>query len=555
MTGALLATIAWARAQYPLLEAREVIGLAMHWAADLLPVGAGIGLAIALGVRAAGVRSRATPLAAGIAVLAVAGVVALRGGAPVAVRATVAPAPLVASAPAVPAPNLVLITIDTLRADHLDAYGYARATAPSLTAFAADGVLFENAIAAAPATQLAVASLMTGLWPTSHADPSRRRPQGAPYLRSGFTTLAERFAAAGYGTAGFVANLAVRASEGYAQGFVTWDETAARHGTAERVLEPALAWLATARAPYFLWVHFMDPHHPYDAAALAPWEDPADLHAAALRLEWRSMTTDAQTKRMLAVRGERDLDAATRAVLIDRYDAEIRHADAALGELLAALARSGVTRANTWIAVAADHGEEFLDHGRLTHGHSLFDELLHVPLVVRGPSTPAGLRVAEQVSMVDLAATLLDAAGQTGADVDGRSLAPFWQKPGREPARDAIASREGKYVAWRTAEHKLVVAQAPAPAERAPVRGFAALGWMARVAFDSEHRPKVGYWPVADEPRESSFAPGSYDAARRAHAELVATAALRPPRDVAEDAPMVQDAATIEQLRALGYAQ
>src|SRR4030095_7165539 len=187
---------------------------------------------------------------------------------------------------------------------------------------------------------------------------------------------------------------------------------------------------------------------------------------------------------------EHALDAATRAFLVDRYDAEIRRADVGVAALLGALAQRGATRANTWVAVTADDGEALLAHGKLLHGHTLYDELLHVPLIVRGPATPAGLRVAAQVPAIDLAATLLDAAGQPIDDLDARSLAPFWEAPGREPERAAIASREGKYLAFRTGGHKLVIAQAPPPPVAAPVGGIAALRWMARPALDRGHRPK-----------------------------------------------------------------
>jgi arylsulfatase len=207
----------------------------------------------------------------------------------------------------------------------------------------------------------------------------------------------------------------------------------------------------------------MDPHHPYDTPVLGPWEDPDDARAAELRRTWRALPFDEQTARMQAVASEDDLDAATRAFLVDRYDAEIRRADAGVAALLGALAQRGATRANTWVAVTADHGEELLDHGKLLHGHTLYDELLHVPLIVRGPRTPPGCAWPRRCRAIDLAATLLDAAGQATDDLDARPLAPFWEAPGREPERAAIASREGKYLAFRAGGHKLVIAQAPPP--------------------------------------------------------------------------------------------
>lgn len=553
LAGAALAAIAWGRAQYPLLSAREAVALAARWSADLAPIGAAIGLAIAIALPLLGVRRRTASLAVLVAAAVIGAMLLARGTEPSSAHAPSPPVAIGPHEPPVDAPNLVLITIDTLRADHLDVYGYARPTAPAIAALARDGVLFETAISAAPATELAMASLLTGLWPVSHADPSRAQPEGAPFLRSGFATLAERLAAAGYETGAFVANSAVRGEEGFAQGFATFDESAAESGEVDALLGPALAWLASARAPFFFWLHVMDPHHPYDAPALAPWEDPADARAAALRAEWPALPFAEQTARMQAVERADDLDPATRAFLVDRYDAEILHADRGVAKLLAALEARGATRANTWIALTADHGEEFLDHGRLLHGHTLFDELLHVPLVVRAHDAPAGLRVAAQVPTIDVAATLLDAAGQPSADLDARSLAPFWRAGERTP-RAALASRDGKYVAWRTPTHKLVVPQAKPAPSRAPAGGIAALRWMARTAFDRSERPKGGYWPVTDEPAGAGVAAGAHAEARREEAALAALLAARPASNFAEDAAVALDPAALERLRALGYA-
>ncbi|RIK93023.1 MAG: hypothetical protein DCC71_24205, partial [Proteobacteria bacterium] len=503
-------------------------------------------------------RAGAARAAIALALLLVGALLVARGPAPPGadVTAPVSPDRSALADPASPRPNLVLVTIDTLRADHLTAYGYARDTAPQLAALAQRGVVFERAISAAPATLLATASLMTGLWPWSHADRGVAPPPGAPYLRRGFATLAERLADAGYDTAAFVANPALRAGEGFAQGFAHWDETAAmtETGAIDALLPRALAWIETAREPFFLWVHAMDPHHPYAAPALAPWEDPADARAAAIRAEWAALPVAQQTARMKDVERARDLDAATRAVLVDRYDAEIRHADAGVATLLAALAARGASEANAWIVVTADHGEEFLDHGRLLHGHTLFDELLHVPLLVLGPGVPAGVRVASQVPVIDVAATLLEAAGLGDPALDARSLAPHWSAGGAA-SRPAVASRDGKYVAFHEGGWKLVLAQAPYPAQTPRAGGVAGFRWMARAAFDTTHRPKVGFWPIAHEPRDPAVASGAHRTARRARDALEALRRAAPPRAVAFDPPLAPDAAAVEQLRALGYAR
>jgi arylsulfatase A-like enzyme len=506
--GAIVAGIAIARAQYPMLASAERFALVAQWAAAAGLTGSFVGIAI--GCLAVLAPRRGSPLLVAIAGTLGVGalLVATRGSdptaAPVAARA-VPPLTASAASPARDRPNLVLVTIDTLRADHLDLYGYARETAPNLRDFAAGGVVFETDTSQAPATQLSMASLLTGLWPWSHEDGNVPRPAGAPFLRSGFATLAERLAAGGWDTGGFVANLGLRESDGFAQGFGHWDQSAAESGAGgiEHVLNPALAWLAGAHAPFFLWVHAMDPHHPYQFADPAPWEDASDPGFARFRDAWTARSVSEQTERLAAVLGGAALEPSETAYLIGRYDAEIRHADAGLARLFAALRARGASDANTLVVITADHGEEFLDHGGMLHAHSLFDELLHVPLVMRGAGVPAGLRVAEQVRGVDVAATLLDAAQLPASDLDGRSLAPFWM----------------------------------------------------RVAFDRREQPKVGIWSTRDEPddpREETRAPA---AMRRVYADLDELRRREAPFTVPYDNPVALDPTAIEKLRALGYAQ
>src|SRR5262245_59561853 len=200
--GAALAAIALARAQYPLLSPAQAGALVATWASTAAVPGALLGAVVAVAAALAPGRWPRLCVALAVATLAALLVVTRGSDAPPLHPVGSAPPTATPSTPPPTAPaNLVLVTIDTLRADHLDAYGYARATAPVLRELAAGGVLFESAIAAAPATQLSLASLLTGLQPWSHADVAFARPPGAPYLRSGFATIAERLASAGYTTA------------------------------------------------------------------------------------------------------------------------------------------------------------------------------------------------------------------------------------------------------------------------------------------------------------------------------------------------------------------
>jgi hypothetical protein len=320
------------------------------------------------------------------------------------------------------------------------------------------------------------------------------------------------------------------------------------------VLAHALAWLERAREPFFLWLHVMDPHHPYDPATMGPWEIRDDPAFVGLRARWAGRAVGEQTERLRAVHGPHDLGRDELSFLVGRYDSEILQVDAGLERLAAGLRRRGALDSDTWLVVTADHGEEFLDHGGMLHGHTLFDELLHVPLVVRGPGVPPGLRVAAQVPLVDVAATLLEAARLPVADLDARSLSPFWRAPGREPWRPVVASRGAKYLAYRSPDSKLVVAFEPYPPAHPPGSGLAALRWMARIALDRVVRPKVGLWRLGAEPREREDARGDAGEMRLAYASLESLRRAHPPRRVASDPASSVDAAAVERLRALGYA-
>ncbi|HJQ85172.1 MAG TPA: sulfatase, partial [Candidatus Binatia bacterium] len=458
------------------------------------------------------------------------------------------------------APNLVLVTIDTLRRDHLDVYGYDRATAPQLATLAREGTVFDAAVAQAPETLHSLASLMTGLYPPTLDREFAQRERRGPFLGSAFHTLAERLAAAGYDTAGFVSNVYLRGDNGFAQGFRHYDDRSGmfwagaegRGKRAQHVVDPAVAWLATAVRPFFLWVHLMDPHHPYEPAAPGPWEDAAPAHAAA----YDGLPLEAYTRRLQELRpGRRAASAGEIAYLVGRYDAEILHADRQLGRLRAELAAHGFDARNTMLVVTADHGEEFHDHARLLHGHSLFDELVRVPLVVHGAGIPAARRIAGQVRLVDVAPTLLDVAGIADADLDGATLLAGLAA-GELPSRPALAFLERRYVAYRTPEWKLVAAFDPYDLEPPSLLPWRGLAGMARVALGRPHCPRIGLWRLADDGGERrDLAAAAPDRFAEVYAELVAERRARPPRAVASVAEPDGDRRGRRTLRALGYVQ
>ncbi len=300
-----------------------------------------------------------------------------------------APAPAVAGAPLAGA-DVVLVTVDALRADHLGLHGYGRPTSPRLDALAREGIVFERAYASTPHTSFSLASLLTGRHAFSLARLGRL---------DGLPTLADRFRAAGYLTAGvfppavfFVEGERFRGLEARRYGFerVRHDSLAEAEDAVRRT-DDAIALLeAAGRRPVFLWVHHFAPHEPY--------VHHADLGPPPF--------------------GTRD---------VDRYDEEIRWTDREIGRLLDHLAK---TRPGAIVIVTADHGEEFGERGGAYHGTTLFDEQVRVPLVMRLPGI-APARVPLPVSTVDVAPTLAALTG-VGVDAgyDGADLAPALLDPG-----------------------------------------------------------------------------------------------------------------------------
>jgi choline-sulfatase len=329
-----------------------------------------------------------------------------------------APSPQTASAR-----NLVIITIDTLRADHVGAYGYTQAHTPTLDRLAQDGVLFTHAYATAPITLTSHASLMTGRYPPGHG----ARHNGIRIdLKT--PTLADKLGEAGFATAAFIAAYPLDRRFGLIKGFQTYGDRMppARNGhvinerPGREVVDEALAWLsprtpgtlgtlgtpgtlgtlgtpgtpgtlgtpgtpgtpATPGTRFFLWIHLFEPH--------APYGDPTD-------------------KRGLTAR--------------QRYDEEIAEADKQAGRLIDALSS---VRNDTVIVAAADHGEAFGEHGEIGHSIFVYDTTLRVPLIIAGPGVSRGRTIDDRVALIDVAPTVMRLLGVTSFDVDGIDLRPVF---------------------------------------------------------------------------------------------------------------------------------
>lgn len=300
-----------------------------------------------------------------------------------------------------PAPadlNLVVVTLDTLRADRLGCYGFAGIETPTIDSLAREGVLFEQATATVPLTLPSHSSIFTGRVPPHHGV----RDNGGFFLEESQTTLAERLAGAGWATGAFVAAWVLDSKWGLAQGFDHYGDKfdlsqykTVSLGTVQKpgdeVMDEALGWLESVRArKFFAWVHLYDPHTPYQ-----PPEP------------YRSRYPG------------------------QPYLGEIAYSDRVVGRLMQWLRGAGLME-RTLIVLTADHGESLGEHGEAAHAYFVYDSTTHVPLIVRTPWGDRG-RSRTQVSSVDLLPTLLDLLGQPPQEgIDGRSLARAILHPAAE---------------------------------------------------------------------------------------------------------------------------
>ena len=326
------------------------------------------------------------------------------------------------------APIVVLISIDTLRADHLGSYGYTRSTSPHLDRIAHEGFRFERCLSPSPWTLPSYGSLMTGLLPSQHragvaaraarwlGDDVAADTKGRERLSENAGTLARVLGEHGFRTAAFYANPFLDSASGLDAGF---DRYVRFQYNAAAGVDLALEWLDDVRqAPAFLFLQLTDPHWPY--APPAPWEErfgaPPLEQIPSYPPGFKRLRTDGATEEL-------------RRLLVDLYDAEIAFADAQIGRLLEELDRSGA-KERTLLVIHADHGEELWDHGGFEHGHTMHEELLNVPLLLRYPALDLPPRViANQVRAIDVFPTILDLIGVPRPETRGVSLVPLLEDP------------------------------------------------------------------------------------------------------------------------------
>lgn len=335
--------------------------------------------------------------------------------------------------PAAPeGPSFLIILIDTLRADHIGAYGYPRSTTPHLDEWAQEATVFEAGLAQASWTKPSIASLFTSLFPTVHRTGNglgdrrhvvdgrlefRPKPKASPStsqrLPDALVTAAEVFRNAGYRSAGFVTNALVGKDEGYGQGFETYRTRAM---TDEKVTEYGNRWIKRNRdRPFFLYLHYFAPH-----AAYAP---PARYNVFGATRESIPLG-DGAVKDSINFTGTRHLETEQVEDMIALYDGEILYTDHVVQAVLENLQELGVSE-RVVVVLTSDHGEEFLDHGMVWHESiHLYQELTRVPLIVRVPGKMTGQTVGSPVMQIDIAPTMIDLAGlNRPTEMQGQSFA------------------------------------------------------------------------------------------------------------------------------------
>jgi arylsulfatase A-like enzyme len=441
-----------------------------------------------------------------------------------------------------PPRNVLLIVIDTLRADRLGVYGNRRGLSPFLDELAARGVVFANAFSPSSWTVPAIASLFISHYPSQHKVTTfdSKIPDAAH-------TLAEELASHGYSSAGFSANFRLTEELGYAQGFENWQTYMGSKVTGvkvrgSRLRAESLGWLdglssSQAAKPQFLYLQYMEPHSPYQPSQphrerfIRPVDgvDEVEANAKVGRLNFAAVSW-------------REI-----RLLRSLYDGEVASVDAELRVLFEELERRGFLD-RAIVIVTSDHGEEFKEHGRTAHGHALYDESIRVPLIILAPGYEAHM-VEENVSLLDVAPTILDLLKLPAEpQFEGRSLVELMKRPSLgkwllsdgEGARDVISELPPTGSRFDVRAHSRAIV-------RDSLKLLLALKGQAK-----EEVPEL--YDLAEDPAEKEPNPPGLVAEREAlqtalyeeMQSLVRRAGL-----AGETAPV--DEATKEKLRALGY--
>ena len=352
-------------------------------------------------------------------------------------------------------PNVLIFLVDTLRPDRLSTYGYDRVTSPRIDAFAKNAIRYTHAVAQSTWTRPSVASIMTSTYPGSHG--AEDRPD---IMRSGMPSLAETLRINGYTTIGIVTNLNVYTRFGFGFGF---DRYVNLDGTDDvdrdrKAVELARSALEDVEGrPWMMYLHLLAPHDPYKPPSPFDQQFPPQLDGL-----------NEQARKLESIRS--------------RYDGEVAFADSLFGQLVDDLVRRDMFD-NTIVVFTSDHGEQFLEHGTLGHGFTLFDEELLVPLIVKPPNFDGGPNIVDPVvELVDIAPTILDYAGiEPNARFQGISLANMFEDSGIGPRlgfaqlrleqldMHGVRSNQYKYVVDATTDSRSFFDLTTDPLEHSPI--------------------------------------------------------------------------------------
>jgi arylsulfatase A-like enzyme len=431
-----------------------------------------------------------------------------------------------ACGPAPEPPNLVLISLDTLRADRLGCYGYRRETSPNLDRLAGEAVLFEHAVSQANETVRSHRSLLTSAWPVESM------------VRRDLEMLSDRLREAGFATGAFTDGGPMSKDFGFDQGF---DEFVEWGNGLQLKRQQALKWLdgLPEGQRFFLFVHCFDIHAPY-----APPADYREIFGKGNPSTIKPEETAEIGRRIRNIPSGREGGDAGKPVMLssddrrrmsDLYDCGIRYTDEILDQFFSDLETRGMLE-NSIVVVFSDHGEEFWDHGSVLHGHTLYQELTHVPLIVRVPGLPAA-RVSERVGLIDLLPTLLDILELDPLEgAAGVSLAPLLHGAAVSRGGGALIS-EGIEVG-----HYSVIEEGYKLIHRPDRRRYE--------LYDLEKDPLE---KVDIAGREKERVARMKKVMRRHHEALAALPRIGPPKAPPAGKPLEQR--TVDRLRQLGYLE
>lgn len=420
------------------------------------------------------------------------------------------------AAASAPHPSLVLVTIDTLRADRLGCYGYPRETSPNLDSLAEQAILFERVYTTMATTLPAHASLMTGTYPLTHRVQANvafipRSLDDATDLR----TLAELLRRAGYETAAFVSAAPLKRHSGIDRGFETFSQPKLWQRGADKTTEHVLEWLnERTEKPFFLWVHYFDPHWPY-SPPLEYVDRLGDFPELADYLQELGVS-DPRSHKLLKVN--------------DAYDAEVLYTDDAVGRLFGRLRELRLWDASV-VVVASDHGEGLGQHGYLYHGR-IYDEQLHVPLLIKLPGMHESRRIRHVTSLVDVLPVL-----SAATELPIQAAEPQFQ------GRNALDPREDCCQAFSERVHRESRAWGPG-------RRYA----LTRADWKYFHSTEEGdaLYDLRDDPHETQNVIGDHPEVVKELASELGAWIRECSREPAGEVPEI-DRETLEQLRALGY--